>query len=54
MSEYKALLEQVERELYDALQALEDGDLPTVRSCTARAENDVIDAWKVKRAEHQH
>lgn len=53
MNEYNALIEQVEQELYDALQALEDGDLPTVRSCAARAQDDVVTAWRVRKAEEQ-
>jgi len=48
MNNYINLKTTAEEELYDALQALEKDDLPFVRSCMARAQLAVLDAWKVR------
>lgn len=39
-------LAQAEAELYAALQALQDNDLPFVRSSAARAQDFVLQAWR--------
>ena len=42
-------LKEAEAELYNALQALEQKDLPFVRSSAARAQNYVTMAWRQSR-----
>ena len=41
-------LDQAKEELYQAIQALEDGDLPFARSSSQRASGLVIEAWQLR------
>lgn len=46
---YNQLKEQIEQQLYTALEALENDDLIAVRQQAARAVSDCIEAWNIKR-----
>ena len=48
---FKEYLKEIESELYAALEALEEGDVVTVRQCSTRASAMTNDAWKAKREE---
>lgn len=48
MIEFEKIIAQVEEELYNAIEALEQLDLPTVRGCAARAQSFTVEAWRVR------
>lgn len=43
---YESYRQEAEDQLWMALDALEKGDLSTVRSCTARVKRDTVDYWQ--------
>lgn len=43
------ILKQAQEELYTALQAIEEGNLPFARSSSQRASNMITEAWKLAR-----
>lgn len=45
---FKQYKQMIEDELYQALEALEENDLPTVRSSSGRAKNYTQEAWLVR------
>lgn len=45
----EVLLKQAEEELYSALKALQDGDLPLARSSSARAAHRITEAHQARR-----
>lgn len=47
-TEYNEWKKTAEQELWNALEALENDDLPTVRSTAARIKFDVQQAWLVR------
>lgn len=49
MNEYEQTVYMIEQELYAALEALQQHDLQTVRGCVARANRDVVEAWRIRR-----
>lgn len=51
MSTYNSIVKELEQELYDAIQALEEGDLITVRQCSGRAQHRATAAWQAQRTE---
>lgn len=42
-------LAHAKEELYNAIQAIESGDLPFARSSSLRAANLIVEAWQVER-----
>lgn len=46
--EVASLIDQAKEELYQAIQAIEDGDLPFARSSSQRASGLVIEAWQTR------
>lgn len=46
--EVVSLIDQAKEELYQAIQAIEDGDLPFARSSSQRASGLVIEAWQTR------
>lgn len=48
---YADNIEQAEKELYTALEALEAGDLTYARSSAARAQSAITDAWRLRKTE---
>jgi len=40
--------ESIEEELYNAIEAIEKGDLVRARGCTARAHADICEKWKTR------
>lgn len=43
---YDQFKQYIERELWQALEAVDNNDLPTVRSSAARVNRATIDAWQ--------
>lgn len=43
------LLKQAQEELWSAIQAIENGDLPFARSSSQRASTLIIEAWQKNR-----
>lgn len=52
--DHQGWIKQTEQELYAALEALESGNLPMVRSSAARAQNYVTLAWRTRTGETGH
>lgn len=50
MSEYDDLKQYIEKELYTAIEALDDNDLPFARSSVDRAKSGILEAWRHKNA----
>lgn len=48
---YADAVEEAERELYAALEALEQGNLTFARSSAARAQSAIVDAWRSRQQE---
>lgn len=46
-------LEQIEQELYSALEALEKEDLIGVRQCSARAQSGAVELWQQQRKQEK-
>lgn len=49
MSAYDEIKAEIEKELYEAIEALERDDLATVRQCSARAQSGACVAWQTYR-----
>lgn len=48
--EFDEYMQKIERDLYDALEALDSGDLITIRQCSARVKENANSAWQCVRA----
>jgi cellobiose-specific phosphotransferase system component IIA len=48
---YADSIEEAEKELYVALEALESGNLTFARSSTARAQSAIVEAWRLRQQE---
>lgn len=48
---YADSVEEAERELYTALEALEQGNLTFARSSAARAQSAIVEAWRLRQQE---
>lgn len=49
METYDEIKADIEKELYEAIEALEHDDLITVRQCSARAQSGANAAWQAIR-----
>lgn len=47
-TEVKTLIDGALNELYEAIQAIENGDLPFARSSSQRASGLIIEAWQTR------
>ena len=47
------LLQEIEDDLYTAIEGFEQGDLTIVRQCAARVQSNTVFAWQIQRRQKQ-